>query len=213
MALGFAMAGPAEGRMQDRQPGPAMGAEPMPEAAEGAESGGAEGEASNVSSEEQKVYDQVVGNALKMISSPKTRGGILRMLQGDGNPEEGLATTAATVVKRVLDSARQAGMRVSGDIMFPAGQEIFGALADLQADAGIADLDDEQTERAMLRGLDLFRDMASADGSLDKAAFERDFAAMMEADKAGRLDEMVPGASEAAARAAPADDDEAEEMA
>lgn len=190
--------------MQDRPGGPAMGAEPMPEEMEGAE------EASNVTPEEQKVYDQVVGNALKLIASPKTRGGILQTLQGDGNPEEGLANAAATVAKRVMDSAKQAGMQVSGDIMLPAGQAILEALADVQRSAGIADLDEDQMEGAMLRGLDLFREMAQADGSLDRGAFERDFQMMTEADKAGRLDEMVPGASEAAARARPAEGDDEE---
>ena len=117
MALGFAMDGPAEGKMQQRPTAdPAMGTEPMPEDMEAREA------ASNVTPEEQQVYDQVVGNALKMISSPKTRGGILMTLQGDGNPEEGLANAAATVAKRVMDSAKQNGMQIPGDIMLPAGQ-------------------------------------------------------------------------------------------
>jgi hypothetical protein len=199
MALGFAMNGPAEGRMQDRRTVPAMNGAPMPEQMTAPEAGEGD-EQSNVSPEEQAVYDQVVGNALKIISSPKTRGGILQALQGDGNPEEGLANAAATVAKRVIDSAEKAGMKVPGDIMLPAGQEIVEALAEVQRNAGIADLDEKQIEGAFMRGLDLFREMAQADGTIDRATFERDFQAMAQADKAGRLDEMVPGASKAAAQ-------------
>lgn len=187
--VGFAMGGQAEGRMQQRPGGPAMGGD-MPEMEE----------ESNVSPEEQEVYDQVVGNALKLISDPKTRSGILDTLKGDGNPREGLAMAAATVAKRVMDSASQNGVKVPGDVMLPAGQEIVEALAEVQANAGIADLSEDEIEGAFLRGLDLFREMATADGSLDAEPFKQDFAAMVEADKAGSLDQVVPGASEAAQR-------------
>jgi hypothetical protein len=165
----------------------------------------AEGEP-NVSPEEQKQYDQFVNNAYSLIYSSDNGGKaivrpqILNSLKGNGDPKEGLATTVALVVKRTADSARESGMDISGDVMLHGGQEILEDLADLQREAGIADLSAEEIEGAMYRALDLYRETAQADGSLDTAALAQDFKQMVDADKAGRLDEVVPGASKAAER-------------
>jgi len=190
--VGFNMSGPAEAQRQE-QPvaAPAMGAEMA--------AGGEQEGAPNVTPEEQKAYEQFVGNALTMISDPKTRSGILASLEGDGNPQEGLAMTASTVVKQVADSARQNGMKLSGDVLLHGGQEIVESLADVQASAGIADLSDKEIEGAFFRGLDLYREMSTKDGSLDPATFEEDFRSIVAANKEGRLDELVPGITEAAA--------------
>ncbi len=202
------MGGRAEGRMQPTTSAEAKPGRPMMGAGAQRES-----DESTASPEEQKVYDQVVDNALKLIASPKTRDGIMASLRGDGDPKEGLAMTGATIAKRVFDSATQAGMKIPGDIMMAAGQEIVEALAQIQADAGIADLSEQEIEGAFYRGLDLFREMAQADGSLDTAALQQDFKAMAEANAQGRLGDVVPGADEAAMRFEKQPDDQETEEA
>lgn len=147
----------------------------------------------NVSPEEQQQYDQFVGNALRMISSPKTRGAILKSLAGDGKPEEGLATTAAMIVRQVQDSARKNGAEISADVMLHGGVEIVEALAETQANAGIADLSEEQVEGALFRAVDHYRGMAASDGSLNPQAAQQDLEMLKAAEEQGRLGEMLPG--------------------
>jgi len=155
-----------------------------------------EGDA-NVSPEEQKQYDQFVGNALTMISSPKTRSGILQSLAGDGNPKEGLATTAALIVKEVSESAKKSGMEISGDVMLHGGVEIVEALAETQASAGIADLDPEEIEGAMYQAADLYRGMAAATGSLNQQAAMQDIETLKAAQEQGQLGTLLPGIDQA----------------
>jgi hypothetical protein len=154
----------------------------------------------NVTPEEQEVYEQVVANAQMLIYDKKSMGGIVESLKGDGVPIEGLANTAVMVAKKVFDSAAEGGVSVPGDVMFHAGAEIVEELADLQKEAGIADLSQEQIDGAFLRAQDIYREMSEADGTVDREAAAQDMQALVEADQAGRLDEVLPGASAAAQR-------------
>jgi hypothetical protein len=152
-----------------------------------------------VSPEEQKLYERVVANAYNLIYDKKSMPEILKSLNGD-IPGEALAMTAATVVKRVADSARENGNPIPGDVLLHAGQEILEELADLQTEAGIADLPPQEVEAAFYKALDLYREMAQADGTLDEGALEQDFKTMVEANAAGELDQVLPGADAAADR-------------
>lgn len=176
--------------------------EGMPSDATGSMDGAAEQEGANVSPEEQQQYDQFVGNYLRLVyENDQMRPALLKSLEGDGNPVEGLANTAAMVVKRLVDSARTKGGEISQDVIFHAGaQEIIPDLAELQADAKIADLGDEEIEAAMYRALDIYREAEMGEGNLDTQALSQDMAEMVEADKQGKLGEMVPGAEKAAQR-------------
>lgn len=156
-------------------------------------------ELEGVSPEEQKLYERVVANAYNVIYDKKSMPEILKSLNGD-IPGEALAMTAATVVKRVADSARENGQPIPGDVLLHAGQEILEELADLQNEAGIADLPPQEVEAAFYKALDLYREMAQADGTLDEDALEQDFKTMVEANAAGELDQVLPGANAAADR-------------
>jgi len=157
---------------------------------------------SNVSPEEQQQYEGFVGNYLRLVyQDDEMRPALLESLGGDGNPVEGLANTAAMVVKRLVDSARGKGADISQDVIFHAGaEEIIPDLAELQADAKIADLGEQEIEAAMYRALDIYREAEMGEGNLDTETLSRDMAEMVEADKQGRLGEMVPGAEKAAQR-------------
>ena len=195
------------GLMQSEQPvdenaAPVSEAAPMPEAPQEAEASeaGAEMEGmENASPEEQALYDELIANSYNLIYDKKALPGVLKSLQGDV-PGEALALTAATIVKELTDSARKNGKEFPGDVLLNAGQEIVEELADLQMEAGIADLSQEDLEGAFYKALDLYREMAQADGTLDVAALEQDFKAMVEADANGNLEKVVPGADDAAGR-------------
>lgn len=181
---------------QMTQGGPMPGAEPANDAGGGVAA----------SPEEQAMYDRFVKNAYKLIYDVNADGkgtvrkGVLESLKGAGDPKEGLATTAVSVAKRVADSAAEAGVDLDGEIILHAGKEILEDLADLQVQAGIADLSEDDIEGAFYRAADLYRETAQAEGKLDTGVLARDFKAMQDADAAGRLDDVVPGATQAAER-------------
>lgn len=169
-------------------------------------------EQANVSPEEQEAYDTFMANYMRLAYSKEVGPKILDMLKGAGEPKEGLAQAAAFVVKHLADDARQNGVEISPDIMMSGGLEIVEDLAEMQADAGFADLSEDEIEGAFYRALDIYREAATADGTLNTEALQQDFAGIVEADKAGQLDQVVPGATEAAqrmqAQSAPMEDDE-----
>jgi hypothetical protein len=154
----------------------------------------------NVSEDEQAAYDQFVGNALMLIYDEKSMPSVVKMLEGNGNPKEGLAGAAVSIVQRLHESATNAGREIPGDVMLHGGLQIVEELAELQADAGIAKLAAGEVEGAYYRALDMYREHLQKTGAIDQQALEQDMVTMANADKAGRLDEVVPGASEAAAR-------------
>lgn len=164
------------------------------------DAGGAEqDEEANVSPEEQAQYDAFMANYMKMAYSKEVGPRLLDTLGGDGgDPVEGLAQATAFIVKRLADGARESGAEISQDVLFHGGKEIVEDLAEMQADAGFADLDENQIEQAMYRALDIYREAAMADGTLNTEALAQDMQALVEAEQAGALDQVLPGATQAA---------------
>ncbi len=180
---------PAAARGLTAPPGPSTGADRDPALA---------GE--QASEEEQDQYNQIVSNAMKLMYDERSMPGTLKGLQGDGVPIEGLAVTAFNITKRVTDSARQNGIQISPDVLYQAGAEIVEELADLQKEAGIAALSQEQINGAFLRAVDMYRDVAQREGTLDQGTMAAEMNELVAADRQGTLDQLLPGASEAARR-------------
>ena len=154
-----------------------------------------------VTPEEQAQYDAFVKNGQKIIyGSGKVSSKILKALDGDGDPISGLATVTVMVVSRLVTSAKEAGQEISSDVVMHGGSEILADLADLQKEAGIADLSDDEQETAFYKAVDMYRDMEQKTGGIDEAGLEEDFMTLMEANENGTLDDVVPGASKAAQR-------------
>lgn len=150
----------------------------------------------NVSPEEQQAYDQFVDTAFSAIYDDKSLPQIIKSLQGDGNPVDGLANTAVAIVTRVEDSAKNAGQTVSPDVVFHAGTEILEDLADLAAKAGVHDFTPEELEGAAFQAMDLYREMNGRDGGEGRPQIVEDFNQIVALDQQGRLDEMAPGLSQ-----------------
>ncbi len=184
--------GAASGGAPAPAPGPAQGA-PAPVGGAAAPAQGGGGEQPNVSPAEQQIYEQFVNNAFSAIYDEKSLPSIIESLKGDGNPVEGLANTAVGVVVRVQDSAEQSGQALGEEVVFSAGTEILEDLASLSEKAGIHEFTPEELEAAMFQAMDRYRELK---GGSDGAAFQgakEDFNKIVEIDKAGRLDEAVPG--------------------
>ena len=150
----------------------------------------------NVSPEEQKIYDAFVDNALSVIYDEKSLPQIIESLKGDGNPVDGLANTAGTVVVRVQDSAEQAGQELPPDVVFHAGSEILQDLAQLAEKAGIHQFSPEEIEGAAFQAMDLYREAKGRDGGAARPQIVEDFNQIVALDQAGKLDELAPGLTE-----------------
>lgn len=154
-----------------------------------------DGPAANVAPEEQAQYDEFVDKALRVIYDPKSFPAVLQGLQGAGDPVAGLANTAALAIMRVEDSAKREGVEVSPDVLFHAGLEIMGDLAETAGKAAIHEFSDEEIEQATYKALDLYRQ--SRPRSIDQEAARAEFDVARQADEAGQLDELLPALRDA----------------
>jgi hypothetical protein len=123
---------------------------------------------------------------------------IVDMLKGGagegspGDPVEGLAQTAATVIGRVANAADKSGAKLSKDVLLHAGTQVFEDLANLSKVAKVKDYTQDQNSfhRAYLRTLDIFRGMLQGAGEVDQQSAKSDLAKMQSMDQAGELEPM-----------------------
>ncbi|MCA0276238.1 MAG: hypothetical protein LCH86_09550 [Proteobacteria bacterium] len=154
--------------------------------------GPALGESQQASPEEQQQYDHFIGKAYELTYNREMLPKVLDLLQGEGDPKEGLARAAALVIGRVSAAAQQAGEKLTGDVLLHAGTEVFEDLANLSTEAGIHDFGEDRDglEGAYFRALDLYREMMQQSGQLDEAAAAQDLDRLMKADQDGQLEAM-----------------------
>jgi hypothetical protein len=161
--------------------------------------GGAQSE-SNVTPEEQAQYEMVMRNALKIIypegEEAQISPQVLQALKGSENPQMNLATAAVTLVTQLRDSAKKAGQPISDDVLYHAGSDIVGELAEVAEATKIYDFSEEEIENAWYMALDMYRAAGEQSGDVDSAQLKQSFEELRAADKEGRLDELMPGVSE-----------------
>lgn len=154
-----------------------------------------DGEMSNVTPEEQRSYDRFVDNCFSVVYDQKTLPQILKALDASDDVKMNLANAAVLVVKFVADSARKAGQEISVDVLMHGGKEIIEDLADLAGKVGLHTYTPDELEGAVYIAMDLYRNMAEQDGTLDVEGSKRDMAMALRADQAGTMDDIIPGAS------------------
>jgi len=154
--------------------------------------------------EEQEAYNRFVGNALLLMSNDEIMPAVLRTIDAADDAARGVGEAAASIFLRVEAAAEEQGFDTPGDVKFQGGAEIVENVAEMARAARLADLDDEELERALLTGLDIVRDQQAQSGTLDQEAAQADLRRLVEAEKSGRLEQVLPGISEAAQRGAQA---------
>lgn len=178
---------------------PEMPEEETPEGIPEEESTG-DAQQSNVGQDEQQQYEKFVKDSAAMIYNEKNLPAILEAISIKTDPKEGLAMAIATVVMRMEDGYEQKGEKISPDVLMHGGLEVGELLAELQEAAGVADLQQEELDGVALRALDIYRENRQKQGKLNEEAIKQDFNTILEADKAGKLEEVLPGATEYAKR-------------
>lgn len=166
-------------------------AQPGKVSPDNADASGAEG---NVSPEEQAQYDAFVTNGMKLMNDEKGIDGLLKSIQGDGDPIQGLANTVAAIVIRVEDSAQKQGVEISPDVLMHGGTELLEQAADLAEQAGIHEFSEEDLESALYQSMDIYRSMR--EGKLPTEQLGQDLQKLQAAEQDGSLEEMFPGITE-----------------
>lgn len=162
---------------------------------------------SNVAPEEQAMYGKFMENYYRVMYDTGTQGGpkgeppliedVKGMLSGIEDPIMALGTAANTVVGQLAGSAEAAGKPIPPDVLMHAGTEVVQDLAELSENAGIREYSEEEMGQALQVGMSMY---VSEHGG-DKEAYKADMDAMVQAEKEGRIDEVLPGISEVASRA------------
>ena len=171
------------------------------------------------SPEEQAAYEQFLRNAIELTHGPdgKPTEPVQRHLQGQFEPEvmqmfeavnppinpqspsDCLALTGLLVVMATDASAMSAGKDVGNDVVFHAGAELIAMFAEDAEALGLFESDDKGVEVAVTRAADIYNQI---DGPrVDKQMLADEFQQLMEADRAGQIDKVLPGAKQAAGMA------------
>lgn len=143
--------------------------------------------------EEQRLYDLTVTNGLKLMGAPKSIPAILRLLEGEGDPVEGLAQAASSVVMRLVTSLAQAGKRITPDVTYHAGVELFEELADMATRAGIHDFreDADGLQTALLKSISMTGQSMRAHGLVNEQQGRAEMAAFEQADESGDFERRL----------------------
>ncbi len=147
------------------------------------------------SDEEQALLDKTVAKAYEIIYEMKTAPAFLQTLQGNGNPDRGLALATTQTIATVAQAAERAGQTLPGNVLFAAGKEVIEDLADLSAEAGIKDYSKEQDalDGAFFQAVDDFRIMMSQNGRIDQKAYQQDLNQLQQMDGSGKLEQVLRG--------------------
>lgn len=184
-------------RQSEPEPGP-EGSRPdeMEDAAEGEE---VEDE-SNVSPEEQALYEQTVRNGLTIIypkgEEAAVAPSVIDTLKSSDNPIVNLASAAVSIVTYLRDSAKEAGQPLPDEILYHAGVALCEELAEVAEAEKIFDYSEEQIEQAFYQALDMYRVSGEQTGDVDSEQLKAGFETIRQADAEGRLGEVLPGIEE-----------------
>lgn len=175
----------------------------LPGSTEPMQGGGNQGgeEQPNVTPEEQQFYDATVDNGLKLLYSPNTLQNVRKQLQmavQDGAPVEALAKITARIAMGLEDSAKKSGAEIPGDILFHAGVDLLGAIAELSERSRIHTFTPEEMEQALYGALDIYGTQRGEEGTLNVDEISGEFQQLLAAEQEGRLDEVIPGITQKA---------------
>lgn len=176
-----------------------------------------EDEAPNVTPEEQKMYDEFVQNAMRIIYTEdgKVQEEVLSRMGTGDKPIDTMAQTLTWLVMLTEQDATRNGVDIPDDVLMHAAGELLGQLVEVSEAAGLHEFKEAELQGAWYQALDMYREANGDEGgrfNQEEAAAQ--FAALNEADMEGRADEIIPGFEQKMERAmamASADQNELEE--
>ncbi len=162
--------------------------------------------------EEQETYEEFVLSCFALIyersgEKGQVRGNVVKLLDEDpsdlmavlGSVEElqefsapvAVAATAVLIASEIVRRAEEEGIALDDAIVFHGGKELVEELVQVSAGLG-KPLDQDETNKAFLMAADLYREVSVADGRVDVEELKAQFEGIVQADKEGRLGEVLP---------------------
>lgn len=145
------------------------------------------------SPEEQELYNHFVAKSQMLIYSDKVTDDFLAEMAQAKDPIVTLGNFAGLIAFRVVSSAKEAGSELQGEIVLSGGAEIVEALTELAEEAKAATLDESQMEGALFAAVDKYRELLGSVGGVDQAEAASDMQLFSEAERSGRLEQMIAG--------------------
>lgn len=125
-----------DGLMPNNEQAPAAVAPPTGGPPAAGPTAGAAPKAPAATPEEQAAYDQFVKNGMTLIYDKKALPALVKSLDGNGKPQEGMINTLGGVVQRLVGSAKQAGTSLTPNVVLHGAGELLEQLADFSAQSG-----------------------------------------------------------------------------
>lgn len=158
------------------------------------------------SPEEQEEYDEFVGACSDLIygggdeDNPRVMPEIIEALEpakeaaeAAGNPAIlAVANTAVQVVQRVDTAGFDANRPVSDAVLLHGMVEVVDMLIEIVETLGWHQYSEEEAGGCLIQALDLYRPIAVEMGRATEEELQAEFLQIVEADEAGRLDELLP---------------------
>ncbi|MGH6783998.1 MAG: hypothetical protein ACREBP_05175, partial [Sphingomicrobium sp.] len=104
-----------------------------------------------------------------------------------------LAQSAVALVSKLDDDSRGAGSPVTDDVLLHGATAVIEELAEVADAAQIYDYTEDDMAGAFYQAVELYRPKLIADGRTTEETLKAQFAELDEADKAGRLGDVLPG--------------------
>lgn len=92
----------------------------------------------------------------------------------------------------------EGGTHIPGDVLMHVGEWILNDLAELSEAAGYHEYTPQEITGAATQAFSIYGSERQSQGRLDTDAIQADYNEIVAADKAGKLDDVIPGASQAA---------------
>lgn len=118
-----------------------------------------QGEESNVTPEEQALYDKFIDNAMNVIYADATSAQIIETVRSAQSPVEGVAQAAVTIVDQLYQKAQQQNVPIPDEILTNAADEIIHMVAEVaEAGKAIASFTDDDEFMAETRAIEIWRE-------------------------------------------------------
>lgn len=172
----------------------------------------------NVAPEEQALYDRFIENFHEVVfgktgrqpgpkGEPSIFDTIMDTLQtvGSSGAEnahiDALANVTVTVIDFLAESAEKAGKPIPHDLLLHAASEIVPNLAEFAEAIGIHDdYTEEELAWTLQHAAGLYAEKLFQAGKINQQEMQQYMGEMVAADEAGRIEEVLPGITEAANR-------------
>ncbi len=105
-----------------------------------------------------------------------------------------LANTAVQICQKLDVDSAEAGKPWSDEVLYQGAAEVIEMLAEIAEAANIYTYSEQELEGAFYQAVDLYRPIAIEMGRTTEETLKGQFAEIDEADKAGRLGDILPGA-------------------